>query len=68
MARPLFSETPLKQSPGPDDRSTISADTVAKLTAEAKKRGLGYGVLVRRLLETIAADKMVDAILDDRKR
>ena len=47
-------------------RLAVARETFDGLALHARRRGIGVGELARRLLETIADDDMVDAILDDR--
>jgi hypothetical protein len=51
----------------PSDDSSMSSACRNYLNSEASKRGIGWRALASRLLETIATDKMIPAILDDGK-
>lgn len=44
-----------------------SAATVARLQADADKRGITVDRLIYMVLQTVATDRMVDAILDDQE-
>lgn len=44
----------------------VSADTFQALRPHATKRGLSVRELIARLIDQIASDNLVDAILDDR--
>lgn len=43
----------------------LSLSAIAAVEKQAAKRGLTTPAMIRRLVETIAADHMFDAVLDD---
>jgi hypothetical protein len=43
----------------------LSRDLMVRLRPEASRRGISVAQLIRDMLETIASDKLVGAVLDD---
>lgn len=44
----------------------LSFDTRLKIRLAAKERGISYAEMKRQLLEHLAGDDLIDAVLDDR--
>ncbi len=56
---------PRKTDVPPPVQIELEIDLVRRLRPEAARRGVSVAALVRDLLDVVAADQLVDAILDD---